>query len=262
MSELEELQVEIHGVLLELTGAGDKGLDDTAEIEKDQQDAPRDGDAQSELRIGSREIELETHLLTGDGIVTDGDHDEFAAALQELRLAVGVFPDRTLPRLLRWRRIGEVTKQIMVEPAVGKPLGVPGDWNRQIQAAAEIGIRLTAPDPVILSDAVHTHTFTAGETFEVVNAGSHTAIGPTSWSLESDVPVTIENLTYGESVTFPYGPVTVNRQQHIEYPDEDDAYGLCFGPLSTDFPRYPYLRPGSNMIRASAVCVLSWQDSW
>ena len=124
---------------------------------------------------------------------------------------------------------------------------------------ADVVLRVDAPDPVILSDEYHEHTFEAGETYTVTNAGSFTATLPGAWWLEAAGPVTIENLDFDEYVRFPVGPVTVSRSREI---DADGAYGLCLGPGGTYFPRWPLLRPGDNTIKASAACTFRWRDTW
>ncbi|HRW40515.1 MAG TPA: hypothetical protein P5193_03115 [Microthrixaceae bacterium] len=269
---LEPLEWELGGRRLKLTERGDEGLDDLAEVENDAEDATGDGEAPGEARLAARPITLysfvhapgDYHVSTNPtGLDPSAPNDPavFSAALDEIRMALGLLPNRAGTRLLRWRRAGEVAKRIAVVPAVGKPLAVPGGQARVAEAdpSTELTLRLTAPDPVILSDDLHSHTFAAGETFTVVNAGTFTAILPCAWSLVSAGPVTIENLDFDEYVRFPAGPVTVSRDRESV---ATGAYCEYYGPGDAWFPRWPLLRPGDNTIRASAACTLYWRDTW
>lgn len=259
LSDDDELAWELGGLVLHVEGEGDQGLDDTAELEGEDNDAAGDGSVAGDQRLASRPIELSAAVLTPEGFADDGTASAFAANLNEIRKVVSPLPDRTQGRLLRWRRAGEPAKRISVRPAKGKPLTVPGGQSRLAFDKAEVKLRLEAPDPVILSDEYHYHDFTAGETYEVINEGSFTADQPTAWWLTSTGGVTIENLDFDEFVRFPGGPLTVGRNRTCE---TSTTYGLCFGPSSTLIPRWPLLRPGANSIRASAACRFYWRDTW
>lgn len=246
------------GIELAMAEDGDEGLDDVAEVEDDAEDAAGDGTAAAEQRLSGRPINLSVKIQPATGPVL-GDHAEFANVLNELRKVLSPLPDRTQTRLLRWRRPGEPAKRIAVLPATGRPLQVPGDWRRIVGAFAIAKVRLAAPNPIIESDELHSHTFTAGSTATITNDGSITAVLPTSWQLTSAVPVTLENVDFDEYVRFPVGPVTVSQRRVV---DASGSFGIYYGPGGTWFPRWPLIRPGDNEFRASAACTLSWRDSW
>lgn len=258
LGALDEGTWELGGLALRVATAGDDGLDDVAELEGEDADGAGDGAIAGDQRLSSRPIDLQLSFEPLTGEVTDEMHSTLAAQIDELRKVVSPLPDRSQTRLLRWRRRGEPAKRIAVRPARGKPLTLPGDWRRLTAAQVTPKLRLEAPDPVILSDEYHTVTFTAGETKIIANAGSFCAVLPGSWWLAADGPVVIENLDHGEYVQFPVGPVTVTRSREIVA----SSYGLCYGPASTLFPRWPLLRPGDNTIRASAPCTFNWRDTW
>jgi len=240
---------------------GDEGLDDIAETEDDAADAGLDGITGGRQRLTARPITINRWFAPPDA---DGDEAaravELAAELDALKVVMSPLADRSALRLLRWRRRGEPAKRIAVKPATGKPLTIPGDRRKLLNDRARVVMRLTAPDPVILSDEYHQVTFTAGQTHTIVNAGTFEAVQPIAWWLTSEVPVTIEHLDFtDEWIRFPVGPVTVGRDLSIDAPN---AYGLCFGRDSDPFPLWPILRPGANRIRASAPCTFSWRDTW
>lgn len=259
LTALDEGEFELGGYKFRTSFAGDEGLDDVPEVESDDEEAAGDGDAVGEQRLVSRHITLKVAIEPGEGPVTPGDHEQFAQVLDQLRLVLSPLPDRSQTRLLRWRRPGEVAKRIAVLPGPGKPLKLDGDAARMLHAKGEATVRVFGPDPVVLSDDLHEYEFDAGETHNIVNAGTLCAVLPGAWELESDVPVTIENLDHDEFVRFPVGPVTVSRTREVI---ATGAYGIQYGPGSTEFPRWPLLRPGDNAIKASAPCRFTWRDSW
>jgi hypothetical protein len=258
VTELNELEWELGGLMLDVRG--DEGLDDVAEVEEDGEATSGDGASAGDMRLTPRAVTILTGLSPGGMIVDSTVEAAFAAALNQIRTVMAPLPDRTATRTLRWRRAGEVTKRLYVRPAVGRPLTVAGDEGRiKYQIDTSINLRLTADDPVIVSDALHTHTFTAGETATIVNAGSMTAVLPCAWSLTATTGVTLENLDFDEYVRFPAGPLTVSTHREAIAPG---TYGLSYGPGSRILPRWPLLRPGNNTIKASAACTLSWRDTW
>lgn len=262
LDPLEMFEWELGGLRFNaLHEDGDEGLDDLAETEDDASDAALDGITGGRQRLTARPITINRMYEPGN---TGGDElaraEALAAELDALRIVMSPLADRSATRLLRWRRRGEVAKRIAVRPATGKPLTVPGDRRKLLNDKARVVMRLTAPDPVILSDEFHTVTFSAGQTREIVNAGTFEAVQPLAWWLSADVPVTIEHLDYpDEWIRFPHAPVTVSRHLEIDAPS---SYGLCFGRDSDPFPLAPILRPGINRIRASAPCQFSWRDTW
>lgn len=262
LDPLDEFEWELGGLRFDrLAEAGDEGLDDLPEIEDDASDAALDGLVGGQQRLGPRSIVINRWY---EPVPVDGDESDRAAAiaaeLDALREVVSPLPDRAATRLLRWRRRGEPAKRIAVRPAVGKPLEVPGDRRRLLYDQAAVRVRLTAPDPVALSDEYHQVTFEAGETIEIVNAGSFTAVLPTAWWLTAPGAVAIEHLDFpDEYIRFPTGPVTVSRGLTIDAPGK---FGLCWGRGSDEFPKPPLLRPGVNHIKASAPCTFNWRDTW
>lgn len=247
---LGPLEWELGGLALPVCEPGDEGLDDVSELLDDSDaDGTGDGSPPGQQVLSPRGITISVELPATD----------FATHLAELRKVMAPLPDRRATRLLRWRRIGEVAKRIAVQPAVGRALSVPGDRQRIQYEGGVITLRLTAPDPIILSDELHSEPFAAGQTRTIHNAGSLTAVLPSAWSLSAPGAVVLENLDHGEYVRFPKGPVTVARRRAITAPG---TYGLCYGPGGTLLPRWPLLRPGNNTIRASAPCTLSWRDTW
>jgi hypothetical protein len=137
------------------TVTGDEGLDDVSELLAEDTPLNGDGSVAAFGRLAPRAITLRVGYA--------GTDEGLAAALAALRMVISPLPNRRATRWLRWQRVGEPAKRIAVQPAVGKPLTVPGDEARLKYASArEIVIRLTAPDPVILSDVRHDEAFTAG----------------------------------------------------------------------------------------------------
>ncbi len=260
MTALDELEWELGGLPLRIhEDGGDDGLDDVAELEGESEDVMGDGEAAGWARLGPRPITLTVVIDATPTIDLTTREAAFAYSLQQIRKVMSPLPNRSETRLLRWRRRGEVAKQIAVRPAVGKPLVVKGDPRGRLQYdTAQAVLRLTAPDPVILSDELHEQEFTSAGTEIITNAGSFCAVLPGAWELESDVPVTITNSVYSESVHFPTAPVTVTRAREVVAP----TYGLAYGPAGQIFPRWPLLRPGDNEITASAPCTFRWRDTW
>lgn len=262
LDPLAEGQMELGGLRFRQDERGDKGLDEIPEVGGDTVEAAGDGDSIGDQRYEAGDIELNIKITPDDGSgpVQPDDHVAFGEFLNELRKVMALLPDRQQPRLLRWRRTGEVAKRLWVLPAHGKPLLVPGDQKRQAFANAVAVARLTAPQPIITSDELHEHTFEAGETFEVVNAGSQTMVQPTAWSLSAPGPVTIEHLDYpAEYLRFPAGPLTVSPDYDIVAPG---SFGIVYGRASSWHPTWIVLRPGPNQIKASAPCTLYWRDSF
>jgi len=258
---MDEFEWELGGLRWSTIGeSGDQGLDDLAETEDDAEDAPVDGAVGGRVRLTPRAIAIPRWFAPD---VNDlGDRAEaLADELDALRAVMSPLPDRTSTQLLRWRRRGEVAKRISVRPAVGKPLdGLIGDRNRLLHDSTPVTLRLTAPQPVILSDVWHEETFTAGETKTIHNAGTLTAVQPIAWWIESTTAVTIEHMTYtDEYIRFPSGPVSTTRDLTI---DATGGFGLCWGRNSSPFPKWPLLRPGDNPIKASAACTFRWRDTW
>lgn len=230
------------------TKTGDEGLDDVSELLAEDTPLNGDGSVAAFGRLAPRAITLRVGFT--------GTNEELAAMLDALRAVISPLPNRRATRWLRWQRIGEPAKRIAVQPAVGKPLTVPGDEARLVYGTAkEIQIRLTAPDPVILSDVRHDETFTAGSTITCVNAGTFTALHPCAWSATFASAVTIENLDYGEGVSFSTG-ATVDRDRSL-------TAGICSRPDGRLLPRWPLLRPGDNDIRITGgSATFSWRDTW
>jgi hypothetical protein len=137
------------------TTTGDEGLDDVSELLAEDTPLNGDGSVAAFGRLAPRAITLRVGY--------SGTDEGLADMLDALRKVISPLPNRRATRLLRWQRLGEPAKRIAVQPAVGKPLTVPGDEARlKYGTAKEIVIRLTAPDPVILSDVRHDEAFTAG----------------------------------------------------------------------------------------------------
>ena len=261
LSELEELTWNLGGVDLDLELDGDEGFDDVGELVGDDHPGALDGTTAGNQTMTSREVSLTCGIAYDDDEAT---HELFSQQLNNYRKVMHPLPDRQATRLLRFRRIGEEGKRLYVRPANGRPLSVPGDEARlKFGLTKAVVLRLTAPDPIVYSDALHTVTFEADEVIDIVNAGSFTA-RTLVWSIEADGPVTITHEDFeGESITFPStGALTVRRQPGRPTPEiiAPGTYGICHGPAGTLFPRWPLLRPGSNNIRASAACTFSWRD--
>jgi len=236
--------------------AYDDGLDDVGEVDGDDQDAAGDGSIMAYQRLASRAITLGVSTATGT------DDEAFAEIMADLAQVVNLLPDRTNgTRILRWRRNGEVAKRITYRPARGKPLDIPGDEERILYNSAGIVVRLEAADPIIVSDTLHSITFTAGETLNLVNEGTLTAPLPMAWNLTAPGGVTITHDDYpDETITFPStGSLTVSRTRRITAPG---TFGVCHGPDGTLFPRWPLLRPGDNHITASAACTIEWRGTF
>ena len=230
------------------TVTGDEGLDDVSELLAEDTPLNGDGSVAAFGRLAPRAITLRVGYA--------GTDEGLAAALAALRMVISPLPNRRATRWLRWQRVGEPAKRIAVQPAVGKPLTVPGDEARlKYGTAKEIVIRLTAPDPVILSDVRHDEEFTAGETVTCVNAGTFTALHPCGWEATFPGACTIENLDHGEGVSFSAG-ATVSRDRSL-------TAGVASRPNGRLLPLWPLLRPGDNDIRVSGgSATFSWRDTW
>lgn len=259
LSALTEHQWELGGLPLRIAEPGDEGLDDITEVEPgDDTDSTADGEPSAAQRLAARSIVLNVGLSNLPAGSLSGA-EVFARELNELRKVLSPLPNRRATRMLRWRRIGEPAKRLLVQPAT-RPLVVPGDRARiSWQHADHLVIRLEAPDPIVLSDEYHEHVFSGAGTTTIDMAGSFTAVNPTAWWLTSPGPVTVENVTYGEYVRFP-SAVTVSRNREVI--GSGGTYSLAYGPGSTLFPRWPLIRPGEQTIRVSAPCTLRWRDTY
>ena len=228
--------------------AGDEGLDDVSELLAEDTPLAVDGSTAAFGRLAPRPISL--------WLGFSGTPEELEDVLDALRLVTSPLPNRRATRLLRWRRIGGVAKRIAVQPAVGKPITVPSGYQRLLQGqVVPIQIRLTAPDPVILSDVRHDEAFTAGSTITCVNAGTFTALHPCGWEATFPGACTIENLDHGEGVSFSAG-ATVSRDRSL-------TAGVASRPNGRLLPLWPLLRPGDNDIRVSGgSATFSWRDTW
>lgn len=261
LTPLEEHEWELGGLKLKIVEPGDEGLDDLPEVEpEDDTDSVADGEPTSRQRLAPRSITLNVGLSNLPAGLLTGP-EVFAHELNELRKVLSPLPNRRATRLLRWRRIGEAPKRLIVQPGT-RPLTTPGDRARiSWQHAERLVIRLEAADPIIQSDEYQEHTFSGPfpSTLSVDMAGSFTAVNPTAWSLTSPGAVTLENVTYGEFVRFP-ASATVSRNREVI--GGSGTYSLAYGPGSTLFPRWPLLRPGVQTIRASAPCTFRWRDTY
>lgn len=256
---------------LRLRGAGDAGLDDLGENEGQEDEAAGDGRSPLELAMSPRAIELTVSVVAKpDPAISDPSDEDvaeaFAASLHEIKKVMALLPHRQGERLLRWRRLGEPARRLMVQPALGRSLqlignidGAEGKVDRQVLWNMVAKLRLTAADPIITSDLHHGAVFTAGQTQTIHNAGVLAAVQPTNWWLEAPAGTVIENLDTGEYVNFPAGPVTVGRDRLISGPD--GTYGQCSGRAGAFFPQWPVLYPGDNHIKATKACTLYWRDT-
>lgn len=259
LDPLDEFRWELGGLLWDRIGEqGDDGLDDTAELEGDDAESAGDGETPGDQRLSPRTVSFQA-WCDGDGTADEAMAD-LAGKLQALRLVMSPLPDRRASRLFRWRRIGEPAKRLWVRPSEGRALKIPGDRRRLLDGQAACDLRLVASDPVIVSDEFHTVSFSAGQTREIVNAGSFTAVQPIAWWITAPGPVALEHLDFpDEYIRFPTGPVTTTPRLAIDAPG---AYGLCNGRSGSDFPQWPLLRHGVNRIKASAPCTFHWRDTW
>jgi len=253
LDPLSEHQWDLGGLLIGAGGAlclgdpGDDGLDDVSEVLAEDVAGGTDGSQPAFARLAPRAITL--------NVFFSGTPAELADAIDAVRKVVSPLPNRAGTRLLRFRRVGEVAKRIAVQPAVGKPLTIPGDRNRLLHGHAPITIRLTAPDPVIRSDLAHEEAFTNGQTREIVNAGTLTAVSPTAWRAEIAGACTVSNVDWDEHVAFT-AAATVREDRSL-------TTGMCNGPGGLLLPRWPLLRPGPNDIRiAGSSMTFRWRDTW
>jgi hypothetical protein len=266
LDELEPLEWDLGGYrVLDSDAIGvvyDDKLDSVGEVTADDADGPGDGITPGLLRIESRAPVLGLSVVAQEA--TEADMDAaMRDVLHDLRLVLTPLPDRYNGlRLLRWRRKGEPAKRLWYRPGPGEPLTIPGDQARILYNAADVLCHIEAPDPTIYSDLLHTVTLTAGDEIEVVNAGSLCPREPNlGWSLSCSNPagLTLTNVTHGATWKFPAGPVTVSPQLDIVAPG---TYGIVYGPGSTLFPAPMGLRPGVNVLKASADCTFSWRDTY
>lgn len=264
LDELSELDWDLGGyVLLDSDAIGivyDDKLDSVGEVSSDDTEGPGDGVTTGLQRIETRNPTIGLSVVPQEA--TKGDREAaIRDVIHDLRLVLSPLTDRYGGlRLLRWRRNGEEAKRLWYRPGPGEPLTIPGDQARIQYDAADILCHVEAPDPTIYSDHLHTIELEAGVETEIVNAGSLTAREPNlGWSLSCATGLTLSNVTYGASWKFPAGPVTVSPQLDIVAPG---TYGVVYGPGSTLFPAPMGLRPGVNVLKASADCTFSWRDTY
>ena len=253
LTPMDEHQWDLGGLLIGdvanwcLAEPGDEGLDDVSEVLAEDVETSGDGSVPAFARLAPRSVTL--------NLSYSGTPAQLGAALDDLRKVTSPLPYRAGTRLLRYRRVGEVAKRLSVQPAVGRPLEIPGDRARLLHGQATVRVRLTAPDPVIRSDVLHNESFTAGQTRTIVNAGTFTGVLPCGWRATVAGAATVENLDFSEAVA-------LDRAMTV-YEDRSVSTGLALRPGGLLFPRWPLLRPGDNDIRISgSTATFSWRDTW
>ncbi|WCO67869.1 hypothetical protein PO878_03915 [Iamia majanohamensis] len=257
MAELNEFEWELDGLLM---GDGTpypvisaEGLEDLADTATEGMDRSDNGRTSGQSRMRDRAV-----------TITLGPNYWSAAEKNALKAAVSPSVDGVTPKLLRWRPEGEPTKRALVKPR-GKPLDLPGDLSEWVYKSPRAFVNLTAPDPVVYSDATTATAFevagTSGgaDTVAVVNAGSLAATSPgcMTWTITAGASGCVwpylrhspnaneqwllsESLTAGQVVTVTTGRVT--------YLGLTLKLATVKGPSGSPIPFWPVLRPGSNNI--------------
>lgn len=259
MTELDPYQWEVDGFNLGDAGVGivnTEGVEDSADLETASTDRWGDGSHSGQQRLTSRLVTL-TLAVSPD---TDPD------AEKALRIASAPLTDRFSRRLARFRhRTTDLTRRFLYEPAPGRPLSIPGDFNYlRYRHADNIVVRLKARDPILYADTPTVTAFVDGATHTIVNDGtigaqsvSSALLGAMSWSItaggggcvrpyvqHADFPGEMwllnETLAAGATVTVDPARVTrigvsVRRSTPV-------------GPGASPIPRWPVLRPGDNDI--------------
>lgn len=183
MTALNELEWELDGTLLQdqyASMATDSGLDDAADTETDSADLYGDGMLATKVRLTQRAVTLELDFETLSAAARK-------TKLDAVRTAMAPSADRRTPKVLRWRRQGEVTKRIYVLPAPGKPIEVAGDLDNVVHNRPQgVKLHMVAYDPVIYSDAATTtsYTVTGGVAVghSITNDGTLPADSAGAWS--------------------------------------------------------------------------------
>lgn len=177
-----------------------------------------------------------------------------------VRTALGPRGNRTETVLLRWKLPDEPAKRLAIRPAA-RAFSMEGGKKRFAFNRPVAAIHVEAPYPCVVSDDFTTHVFTGGDTHVITNAGTHHAVMPTNWSLVYDGtdPLTLQNLTTGEELYFPAGPLTVDEHRNVIGPG---TYADVYGAGGSWHPRWVLLPPGSSSIKASQPCTLKKRDIW
>lgn len=230
------------------------GVDDMAELRGDSEtDGPGDGVHPAPQWFQPKPLDLVLEPMPANQAAT-------VAFNNAIRNAIGPRANRTEAVLLRWKLPGEPAKRLAIRPAA-KAFTMEGNQKRFAFNRPVAAIHIEASYPCVVSDAHHVQVLTAGDTFTITNAGTHHAVNPTNWSLtyEGSDPLTLQNLTTGEELYFPAGPLTVDEHREVIGPG---TYAQAYGDGGTWHPRWVLLPPGDSSIKASRTCTLKWRDIW
>jgi hypothetical protein len=182
VTDLNEGEWELDGQALQdayTSVVNDSGLDDSAESEIDAADFEGDGMLATRVRLTQRPVTIELDFETDSASARK-------TRIDAIRAAMAPSADRRTPKVLRFRRQGEVTKRSYVLPASGTPIEIAGDEANIVYNRPTAKLHLVAFDPVIYSDATTatSYTVTGGVAVghSVTNSGTLPANSAGAWS--------------------------------------------------------------------------------
>lgn len=229
------------------------GVDDMAELRGEEAAGVVDGEhpGQQWFQPKSIDIDLNPRPEDTDATVTFND---------ALRRAIAPRGNRSETVLLRWKIAGEPAKRIAVRPAT-KPFSMQGDRQRFALNRPVAAIHLEAPYPCAVSDDFYAYEFEGGDTQTITNEGPFHAVNPTNWwlSYAGTAPLRLQNLTTGEELNFPTGPLTVDEHRAVVGPG---TYAEAYGAGGSWHPRWVLLPPGTSSIKASQPCTFYMRHIW
>lgn len=272
--ELEEVSWEIDGVDITDYVVADDGLDDMATTDSTSSPRTDDGTYAGRLHLGERAVTLELDLAAADA-------DALAVLKDSLRAALAPPVDRWTPKVLRWRRDGEVAKRLWYRPD-GKPLAMPGNVANLVHLRPTARLAVVAHDPVVYADEVTETEFTveAGGYDEqtVDNMGTLAALSPGAWSLTITAgtggcvrPYIVHGDHPGERVQFlnsmTSGQVLTVASTRVSTLGSSQLSSSIRGANNAPVPGWPILRPGEQPIRVGCrsgalTATLSYRSTW
>lgn len=283
MSEMAPLTFELDGLAITaangLAVLDSSGFEDGADITQDMSENWGDGQSPGLVRVTDRAPSL-----------TIGFHDSTTEAQKDaLRAVMSPRTNRTSPRVVRWRgRDGTVQRRMHYQPAPGRALSIPGDYNHLVYGYADaVTARLHCADGTVYSDGYYDDEDVwvdgpmeteipetdAGDAsdIEIVNEGSlattrgappGSTLGTMQWSITAgpsgctrpfvmhgDYPHEFWMLDEGLG---PDAVVSVSWDR-LTRRNTTVRYAEAVGPDGCPIPIWPALRPGSNTITVGCL---------
>lgn len=282
MAELATRTHDLDGLLLASNGftvIETDGLEDSADLERDEQDATGDGTFGGVQRLADRLV-----------VLTLGYHSDTTEAQKDaLRAKASPRVNRQSKRLFRWRHNG-VTKRVEYTPASGRSLAMGGDMVAINYGFAKGNtLRLQVDDPVIYADTPTVLSFsTAGPGLSsdydtVTNAGSLTAVsrgssslGALSWTITAGPSGCtwpffqhvdhLEEFWMLQEALEPGDVVTVAPDRIVRV-NGARRHATVKGGDGRPMPLWPAMRPGDNSVRfgsfaGSIDATLTFRSTW